>query len=242
MRLPRITTIFGIFKVREKGNLEYWVSQFVVLISTVLGVYLAAQAGYSTAIQFEVTRGERDGYYLRRALVSEIKNNLNAVDEWSRDFEKELRAKIDPTYFEPTDNWLHFFWQKEGWKHLGELSDPEIRRAVRRADDETRAKVNNEKNKLLPGDLKMKTFVWDTMREQFTTFQLPPKILMMVQNYYEKMDNNIKAARNYSSDAGPAVARILSDTENIRNTVVAYIEDGMNEIRTKLEAKGIDIR
>lgn len=65
---------------------------------------------------------------------------------------------------------------------------------------------------------------------------------MMVQNYYEKMDNNIKAARNYSSDAGPAVARILSDTENIRNTVVAYIEDGMNEIRTKLEAKGIDIR
>jgi hypothetical protein len=80
------------------------------------------------------------------------------------------------------------------------------------------------------------------MREQFTTFQLPPKILMMVQNYYEKMDNNIKAARSYSSDAGPAVARIFSDTDNIRNTVVAYIEDGMNEIRTKLEAKGIDIR
>jgi hypothetical protein len=241
MRLPRITTIFGIFKVREKGNLEYWVSQFVVLTSTVLGVFLAAQAGYSTAIQFEVTRGERDGYYLRRALVSEIKNNLNAVDEWSREFENELRAKIDPTYFEPTDNWLHFFWRKEGWKHLGELSDPMLRRKIRRASWEKRPEIRTE-NKLLPGDLKMKTFVWDTMKEQFTTFQLSPEVLMIVQNYYNNMDNNVKDARSNTELAGPAAAKILSDTQKMRETVVAYIEEDMAALRTKLEAKNIDIR
>ncbi|MDZ4792357.1 MAG: hypothetical protein SGJ17_14325 [Hyphomicrobiales bacterium] len=36
---------FNPFKVREHGNLEFWISNFVIIISTVLGVYLAAQAG-----------------------------------------------------------------------------------------------------------------------------------------------------------------------------------------------------
>ncbi|MEJ2117202.1 MAG: hypothetical protein P8Y36_04550, partial [Alphaproteobacteria bacterium] len=158
-----------------------------------------------------------------------------------RDFEKELRAKIDPTYFEPTDNLLHFFWHKQGWKHLGELSDPQIRQAVRRASYDKKAKIINARNKLLPGDLKMKTFIWDTMKEQFTTFQLPPKVLMTVQNYYEKIDDNVKAARSYSEEAGPAFAEILSDTEKVRNSVIAYIEEDMAKLRAKLKAKNIDI-
>ena len=88
----------------------------------------------------------------------------------------------------------------------------------------------------------MKTFVWDTMKEQFTTFQLPPEVIMMVQNYYEKMDNNVKAARSNTKLAGPAAAEIFSDTQKMRETVVAYIEDGMATLRNKLEAKNIDIK
>ncbi|MEJ2125687.1 MAG: hypothetical protein P8Y47_13035 [Alphaproteobacteria bacterium] len=87
----------------------------------------------------------------------------------------------------------------------------------------------------------MKTFIWDTMKEQFTTFQLPPKVLMTVQNYYENIDDNVKAARSYSEEAGPAFAEILSDTEEVRNSVIAYIEEDMAKLRAKLEAKNIDI-
>ncbi|MEJ2227542.1 MAG: hypothetical protein P8Y67_04725 [Alphaproteobacteria bacterium] len=87
----------------------------------------------------------------------------------------------------------------------------------------------------------MKTFVWDTMKEQFTAFQLPPKVLMKVQDYYDKMDNNVKATRSYSEEAGPAFAEILSDTEKVRNSVIAYIEEDMAKLRAKLKAKNIDI-
>ena len=53
MAVPRILSIF---KVRDEGNLEFWVSNVVIILSTVLGVYLAAQAGYRTALDFELAR------------------------------------------------------------------------------------------------------------------------------------------------------------------------------------------
>lgn len=37
----------ALLKVREKDNLEFWIAQFVVIVATVLGVYLAAQAGFA---------------------------------------------------------------------------------------------------------------------------------------------------------------------------------------------------
>ena len=70
-----------IFKVRDHGNAEFWVSNLIIVFSTVLGVYLAAQAGYRTAVAFEVARGDRDGYYMRRALLDELKDNLDQADK-----------------------------------------------------------------------------------------------------------------------------------------------------------------
>ncbi len=55
-------SIVRIFRVRESGNAEFWIANFVVMASTVIGVYLAAQAGFKTALQFEVARSERDGF------------------------------------------------------------------------------------------------------------------------------------------------------------------------------------
>ena len=84
--MPVRVPILRIFKVRESGNAEFWVSNLVVMASTIIGVYLAAQAGFATALQFEVARSERDGYYMRRALIDEVKDNLAAVDESVRAF------------------------------------------------------------------------------------------------------------------------------------------------------------
>jgi hypothetical protein len=69
-------SIVRIFRVRESGNAEFWIANLVVMASTIIGVYLAAQAGFKTALQFEVARSERDGFYMRRALLDELKDKL----------------------------------------------------------------------------------------------------------------------------------------------------------------------
>jgi hypothetical protein len=81
-----------IFKVRENGNVEFWVSHGIILLSTVLGVYLAAQAGYKTAVEFEVSRSDREGYYMRRALRDEVNKNLEWADMVSNAIIKDFRA------------------------------------------------------------------------------------------------------------------------------------------------------
>lgn len=80
MAVPRALRIF---KVRDEGNLEFWVSNAVIVLSTVLGVYLAAQAGYTTAVEFERVRNEREGYFMRKALLDELKDNLDEADKTS---------------------------------------------------------------------------------------------------------------------------------------------------------------
>ena len=76
----------GLLKVREKDNLEFWVAQLVVIVATVLGVYLAAQAGFAKAVQFEQVIGDRDGYHLRSALIEELRDNLDQADQWGKAF------------------------------------------------------------------------------------------------------------------------------------------------------------
>jgi hypothetical protein len=85
-----------IFKVRDHGNLEFWVSNLVIVFSTILGVYLAAKAGYSTAIEFEQARSDREGYYMRRALLDELRDNLDQADQWA-----------------------DFIVNKDGWRYQG---------------------------------------------------------------------------------------------------------------------------
>ena len=77
---------------------ELWINNAVVLSSTVLGVYLAARAGYRTAVDVSVINQLREGYYLRRALCDEVKDNLDTVDRWM-------------------DNYI-----KDGWRYRGDAS------------------------------------------------------------------------------------------------------------------------
>lgn len=72
-----------LFRVREKDNLEFWVSHALVLLSTVLGVYLAASAGYDAALAFEGLRTEKQGYFMRRALADELSDNLSNAEKWT---------------------------------------------------------------------------------------------------------------------------------------------------------------
>ncbi len=206
--------ISRIFKVRESGNAEFWIANLVVMASTVLGVYLAAQAGFSTALQFEVARSERDGYYMRRALLDEVRDNLDSVDEWSKTFEKALRNRISEQYFLPSDTWAAYWSDKNGWSNAG----------------------------IVPDDLKMKTFVWETMKQQSITFQLAPGLLSAVRRYYDNMDGNLKDMQSHDWKAGPAAKAILENTKRMRDEAVPAFEKDIAELRASLEAKSVPVK
>jgi hypothetical protein len=209
--MPRHIT--RIFKVRESGNAEFWLSNLFIMASTVLGVYLAAQAGFSTALQFEVARSERDGYYMRCALLDEVKDNIDSVGEWSGSFEKVLRNRISDQYFLPSDTWTMYWSDKNGWSNAG----------------------------VVPDELKMKTFVWETMKQQAVTFQLAPQLLSAVRRYYDSMDGNMKDILSREWKAGPAAKAILEDTKRMREETIPALEKDIAKLRASLIARSVPI-
>jgi hypothetical protein len=206
---------FRIFKVRESGNAEFWLSNLFIMASTIIGVYLAAQAGFTTALQFEVARSERDGYYMRRALLDEVKDNIASVGEWSGAFEKVLRNRISDQYFLPSDSWTMYWSDKNGWSNAG----------------------------IVPDELKMKTFVWETMKQQAITFQLSPELLSAVRRYYDGMEGNMKDIVSQNNwKAGPAAKAILEDTQRMREVTVPAFEKDIAELRASLEAMSVPVK
>jgi hypothetical protein len=203
-----------IFKVRESGNAEFWLSNLFIVASTVIGVYLAAQAGFKTAMQFEIARGDRDGYYMRVALLDEVKDNLAAADDWSASFEKQLRNRISEQYFLPSDNWAVYWSDKGGWSSSG----------------------------IKPDELKMKTFVWEAMKQQSITFQLSPQLLSAVRRYYDSMDGNMKDIAGHEWKSGPAAKAILEDTRRMREEIVPAFEKDIAELRARLDAMGVPVK
>ena len=76
------TKFFTKVKARlGKANWEFWIGNFFVVFSTVLGVYLAAHAALETAIQFEAVRADRNSYYVRTSLYNELNHNIGAYEE-----------------------------------------------------------------------------------------------------------------------------------------------------------------
>jgi hypothetical protein len=71
-----------LFLPRDKNNMEFWLSHALIVGSTVLGVYLAALAGYKVAVEFEAVKSQRAGYYLQSALMAELSDNLDHVEQW----------------------------------------------------------------------------------------------------------------------------------------------------------------
>ena len=212
--MSRRFSIVRIFKVRESGNAEFWVANFVVMASTVIGVYLAAQAGFKSALQFEVARSERDGFYMRRALLDEVKDNLGSVDDWSQTFEKALRNRISDSYFLPSDTWIMYWSDKNGWSNAG----------------------------IHPDELKMKTFVWETMKQQTITFQLAPQLISAVRRYYDSMDGNMKDVLSHEWKAGPAAKAILDETQRMRDDIVPAFEKDIADLRMSLDAQGVPVK
>ena len=78
--------IFDFFNATKNKNREFWFSHLVVLVSTVLGVYLAASAGLKTAIEFELIKSDRDSYYMRAAFLDELRDNADKMESWGKEY------------------------------------------------------------------------------------------------------------------------------------------------------------
>lgn len=77
----------------QRINWEFWIGNLVVVLSTVLGVYLAANAALETAIQYEAIKTDRDNYYLRTSLRDELARNVTSLEQIIENLRKGYRYR-----------------------------------------------------------------------------------------------------------------------------------------------------
>ncbi len=95
MALPRpLRFIRPLFLPRDKNNAEFWLSHALVVGSTILGVYLAAAAGYKVGMELHSVRSDRESYYLQLALLAEVTDNMRHVGDWSEEYLTGSKAKF----------------------------------------------------------------------------------------------------------------------------------------------------
>lgn len=75
-----------VLNVSKNKTTEFWVSHLIILAGTIIGVYLAASAGLKVAIQFELIKSDRDSYYMRSALLDELKDNTDTIHKWGTEY------------------------------------------------------------------------------------------------------------------------------------------------------------
>jgi hypothetical protein len=74
--IVRFRGIRHVGKIFGGLNKEFWIGHFLIMVSTVLGVYLAAHSGLQSAIEFDAIISDRDNYYLRANLRDEVNYNI----------------------------------------------------------------------------------------------------------------------------------------------------------------------
>jgi hypothetical protein len=215
---------------REEGMMgtitELMISSGVQVVSTVLGVYLAARSAYRNT----VVRSERDGYFMRAALLDELKENIAAVEAWSTDFQVhldrhpaiqahavELNESADQEIVRTGHAWVA--WWKAG--SAFKLTD---------VDDN-------------PSVLSLSTFIWDAMKQQSITFQLPANFLSEVRRYYRSISSSmphVSTRENLARQQNAAVT-IWRETRHMRETVVPAFEKTLKIHRAELARKGITL-
>jgi len=86
--IVRIKSLAHAGKLIAGLNKEFWIGHFLIMVSTVLGVYLAAHSGLKTAVQFDAITSDRDNYYLRANLRDEIIYNIGIAEKIAKQIEK----------------------------------------------------------------------------------------------------------------------------------------------------------
>jgi hypothetical protein len=78
--------LLSLIKVKDNEHAEFWVSHLLIIITTIIGVYLAASSGFKIAVEFELVKSDRDSYYQRSAMRDELIDNINQLEKWGKDY------------------------------------------------------------------------------------------------------------------------------------------------------------
>ena len=79
----------------------------MVIASTILGVYLAAYAGFERALEFDVLVNKRSAYHLITAMEAELKDNIEINKQLTKTVSNE---QYDKKYFVRRSPMGHFVW------------------------------------------------------------------------------------------------------------------------------------
>lgn len=108
----------------EIKKTSFWVSQLFILVSTVVGVFLAANQGYQQAVQFENMTSYKENYYLQKSLQYELQDNIAIL--------KELMIRLqDPNYFgahNESPNFYSLVWENMKYSKTTLGTPPEFLR------------------------------------------------------------------------------------------------------------------
>ncbi|GAP73931.1 MULTISPECIES: hypothetical protein [Pseudoalteromonas] len=88
-KIPKVLQQVDNKELRSTG---FWLNQVFLVLSTIFGVYLAAQSGLEQAIKFDTYSKMEDNYYLRTSLYDELLDNQRKIQAYA-----ELLAKSPPT-------------------------------------------------------------------------------------------------------------------------------------------------
>ena len=174
----------------ELRSLSYWVGHLMVIVATVLGVYLAATAGFKQALKLDLLQSDRGTYYVAESLYQELKfNNTNM------------------------NNYI-----------------------------EKASKHNNVFNEHIAG-IRLNQFIFDTAQESDSTFEIEPKLLSEVSNYYFTLGGAIDTYYE-SGKASPAnvMAVVKRESEKLeeQNTLERLAKYN-NNLATDLIDRGMPV-
>ncbi|WP_028293497.1 hypothetical protein [Oceanobacter kriegii] len=80
----------------------FWISQMLMIAATIIGVYLAAQAGLEQAIAFDDITSKQSNYYLRRSLYQEVSSNVTMLRSYNKEYFSRAIPKSQLKQHTPT--------------------------------------------------------------------------------------------------------------------------------------------
>jgi hypothetical protein len=123
---------------------QFWLGQISLVISTVLGVYLAAHAGFEKALQFEGLLVKRNVYYLLTSLEAEVTDNVKTMQAVA----KEVPAQMDIRAYLHGKQLDSFIWETMKQTELTFRAPATVLTGIRRyygAVDELRVQLEAQR-------------------------------------------------------------------------------------------------
>ncbi|KZZ43183.1 hypothetical protein A3759_20710 [Thalassolituus sp. HI0120] len=71
---------------QDLSSSGFWIGHVLMIIATIAGVYLAAQAGLHQAILFDDVVSRQHNYFLRQSLYEELQDNVAILAEYDKEY------------------------------------------------------------------------------------------------------------------------------------------------------------